>query len=715
MEDYVMPCNKFSRRRADFSGQLYLPGLVKAIATDFAYKRIGSSKTAGGKRQYSIMFVIDTSMSMIGHLEHCAIEGLLLLTSSLIQCGIENFGIILFDHRVKILKKFDQPWDEYTIYMLLQNFIISPMVGTNDAMAVEYALDMLSQEPAANNKKMFVLTDGYTTCGLNLTEALVRADSENVEVIGIQIGFERPCVHRFYRDWIIATIPAALCDAFRYKYRKENNGPFPILQDDNQLLKKRIIQGTNDDPQKLLDEFKREFTSIETILRTERDAHLTSGSGGGSMSLDVCFVIDITGSMTPWLSGIKKQINKITSGVIEDVEKSFPDMDFILRYSVVAYRDEGDNPKFDPLPFDTANRLDSKLTADQRKDQRKIYHDSQSRRVSEFLAKLKPMGGNDEPEDVLGALDHAMSLNWDARAKFIVLVCDAPAHGRDCNDSDADRFPNGLNNLKVEDVMKKLTEKNIDLILCHLKATATKKMAETFLTHLRKFQPNRKSDELLRVIQLYNSSVQEQNKPYHFVFVLDESGSMRGQPWTDLTNAYRLCLEKRLDIAQQSSKDFISIVQFNGDARVTCQASALSNTIPPLLDMASGGTSFSPALSKAMEELNKLTNSYIPVLLFMSDGGGSGGPNEMIQIYNTHHKRGIQVHTIAFGEHADRTTLQKLADAAHGESHYSETGQTLAETFVKISAELTSVDGLVDEFAKKVSDAATNKLMLEFL
>ncbi|CAF3420639.1 unnamed protein product, partial [Rotaria socialis] len=35
---------------------------------------------------------------------------------------------------------------------------------------------------------------------------------------------------------------------------------------------------------------------------------------------------------------------------------------------VVAYRDEGDNPKFDPLPFDTANRLDSKLTADQRKN-----------------------------------------------------------------------------------------------------------------------------------------------------------------------------------------------------------------------------------------------------------------------------------------------------------------------------------------------------------
>ncbi|CAF1528181.1 unnamed protein product, partial [Rotaria sordida] len=638
-----------------------------------------------------------------------------LLTSSLVQCGIDNFGIILFDHRVRILKKFDQPWNEFTIYMLLQNFIISSIVGTNDAVAIEYALDILVQEPVTNNKKFFVLTDGYTTCGLKLTEALVRADSENVEVIGIQIGFERPCVHRFYRDWIIAAIPAALCDGFRYKYRKDINGTFPILQDDNQLLKKRIIKGTNDDPQKLLNDFKREFTSIETILRTERDAHLSSGSGGGSMSLDVCFVIDVTGSMTPWLSGVKQQINAITSGIITKIEEQFPDMNFILRYAVVAYRDEGDNPKIEMLEFEKGNILNSKLTHKQRKDQRKKYHNEQTRRVSDFLSALKPYGGNDEPEDVLGALDHASKLNWDARAKFIVLVCDAPAHGHDCNDVNTDRFPNGFNNLKVEDVMKKLTENNIDLILCHLKATATKKMANTFLTHLHSFQPNRRSDELLREIQLYDNSVQEQNKPYHFVFVLDESGSMSGQKWTDLTDAYNMCLEKRLEIAQQLSKDFISIVQFDDDARVICSASPLSNGIPRLAHMTEGETSFSPALQKAMEVLNKVTDGYIPVLLFMSDGQGEGGPSEMAGIYTNYKSRGLQVHTIAFGKDADTATLEQLADAAHGKFHKCITGAELAKTFVQISTALTSVDGLIQEFAKKVSDAATNKLMLEFL
>jgi len=50
--------------------------------------------------------------------------------------------------------------------MLLKNFLISPIAGANDAIAIEYALDMLSQEPTSNIKKVFVLTDGYTTCGL---------------------------------------------------------------------------------------------------------------------------------------------------------------------------------------------------------------------------------------------------------------------------------------------------------------------------------------------------------------------------------------------------------------------------------------------------------------------------------------------------------------------------------------------------------------------
>ncbi|CAF4263479.1 unnamed protein product, partial [Rotaria sordida] len=155
---------------------------------------------------------------------------------------------------------------------------------------------------------------------------------------------------------------------------------------------------------------------------------------------------------------------------------------------------------------------------------------------------------------------------------------------------------------------------------------------------------------------------------------------MSGQKWTDLTDAYNMCLAKRLEIAQQSSKDFVSIIQFNDGARIIYSASPLSNGIPQLAHMARGGTSFSPALQKAMEVLNEVTDGYIPVLLFMSDGQGKGGPSEMAGIYTNYKSRGLQVHTIAFGKDADTATLGQLAYAAHGKFHKCITGAELAKT-----------------------------------
>ena len=99
----------------------------------------------------------------------------------------------------------------------------------------------------------------------------------------------------------------------------------------------------------------------------------------------------------------------------------------------------------------------------------------------------------------------------------------------------------------------------------------------------------------------------------------------------------------------------------------------------------------------------------------MSDGSGSGGPAEMTQIYNSHRSRGLQVHTVAFGTRANTGTLRELATLGGGEFHESITGDDLIKTFVEITTGLTTVDGLIEEFAKRISDAATNKLMLEFL
>ena len=51
----------------------------------------------------------------------------------------------------------------------------------------------------------------------------------------------------------------------------------------------------------------------------------------------------------------------------------------------------------------------------------------------------KPWGGGDVPEDVLGALDTAASFEWGSGTRFVVLMTDAPAHGKDCNNRPDDK------------------------------------------------------------------------------------------------------------------------------------------------------------------------------------------------------------------------------------------------------------------------------------
>lgn len=67
LDEVVFPNNKYTRKRADIKGSsLYLPGLIKAVITDFNYKRYFATKTAGGKKVYAVVLLLDVSLSMNG-------------------------------------------------------------------------------------------------------------------------------------------------------------------------------------------------------------------------------------------------------------------------------------------------------------------------------------------------------------------------------------------------------------------------------------------------------------------------------------------------------------------------------------------------------------------------------------------------------------------------------------------------------------------------
>ncbi len=129
---------------------------------------------------------------------------------------------------------------------------------------------------------------------------------------------------------------------------------------------------------------------------------VSSSQQGAGETIEVCFVLDTTGSMRGLIDSAKKKIWSIANQIVQSENK--PQR---IRFGLVGYRDRGDTyvTKFHGLSDD----LDS------------IYL-----HLSKFAAK----GGGDHPESVNQALHEAVEkMEWSQNKetkKIIFLVGDAP-------------------------------------------------------------------------------------------------------------------------------------------------------------------------------------------------------------------------------------------------------------------------------------------------
>lgn len=119
--------------------------------------------------------------------------------------------------------------------------------------------------------------------------------------------------------------------------------------------------------------------------------------------IEVCFVLDTTGSMSGLIEGAKRKIWSIANEIAQ--RKSTP----TIRFSLIGYRDHGD--AYITQVFDITDDLDA---------------------IHGELMKFSAGGGGDGPESVNQAMHEAITLvQWskDPKVKKIVfLVGDAPPH-----------------------------------------------------------------------------------------------------------------------------------------------------------------------------------------------------------------------------------------------------------------------------------------------
>ncbi len=121
-------------------------------------------------------------------------------------------------------------------------------------------------------------------------------------------------------------------------------------------------------------------------------------------SVEVCFVLDSTGSMGGLIEGAKTKIWVIANEIIASKPKPKS-----IKLGLIAYRDKGD--KYVTSVFDLTDDIDM---------------------VSKNLHGFSADGGGDEPESVNQALDEAVEkIAWSKdknTLKVIFLVGDAPPH-----------------------------------------------------------------------------------------------------------------------------------------------------------------------------------------------------------------------------------------------------------------------------------------------
>ncbi len=151
----------------------------------------------------------------------------------------------------------------------------------------------------------------------------------------------------------------------------------------------------------------------------------------------------------------------------------------------------------------------------------------------------------------------------------------------------------------------------------------------------------------------------QESRQFHFVFVLDESGSMSGTPFAGLQAAYSNFLSKRK--SSQGLDDYVSVILFSSTARRLFNSPQTIKTVPTTLDYRSGGTNFIAGLQEAD---NMIAQSRLkPIMIFMSDGedgnAATVSAEAMRKMKMKYNSLGFIAHTIAFG--GGHTTLSGMA------------------------------------------------------
>ncbi|CBJ25694.1 ATP-binding region, ATPase-like [Ectocarpus siliculosus] len=178
-----------------------------------------------------------------------------------------------------------------------------------------------------------------------------------------------------------------------------------------------------------------------------------------AVKVDLCFVMDCTGSMGSWINQAKKKL----FAIIEQTKKDIANLE--LRVAFVGYRDfEGHDNQYEG-PYD-------------------FHSEEQLPQLEAKLKKISAGGGCGYVADVAGGLKHATTLSWSSPVRLCILFADAPCHGKMYHDV-PDQYPKGCpKGVDPSNMIYQLHKLGVDFYFIRI-AQVTDKMVDIFQSSVR--------------------------------------------------------------------------------------------------------------------------------------------------------------------------------------------------------------------------------------
>jgi Ca-activated chloride channel family protein len=184
--------------------------------------------------------------------------------------------------------------------------------------------------------------------------------------------------------------------------------------------------------------------------------------------------------------------------------------------------------------------------------------------------------------------------------------------------------------------------------------------------------------------------------PLNLCLILDQSGSMKGQP-IEMVKQAALRLVDKLQPG-----DLLSVVVFAHRAKVIVPNQIIYNpsSIKRQIEQlhAEGGTSIDEGLKLGIEELGRGKKEAISQVFLLTDGENEHGDNtRCLKLAQLAASYNITLNTLGFGDYWNQDVLEKIADAGGGTLSYIQQPEQVVEEFSRLFNRIQTV-GLTNAY-----------------